>query len=186
MYDVVISYQNEVEGKAEKINDYLRAEGINVFFASANQQDMVSEKLHVKLYDVYKNQSLLKLLLVSPMYFKSEWTLLEKRMALESCKNDYKRLVIVNYTGKDLPDDLSSFVYIDGEKYAEDQVAAFITERVKSLSEKSGSGQSGSHEEVSGKEEAVSWNNYNHINNGFQVGNNSTVQNINIKMNTKE
>ena len=186
MYDVVISYQNEVVEKAEKIYDYLRAEGFHVFFAPKLQQDIVSQKLHAKLYDVYKNQSYLKLLLVSPKYFESEWTLLEERMALESSKNDYKRLVIVNYTGKDLPDDLSSFVYIDGEKYMEDQIAAFINERIRSLSEKSGSEQPDYHTEAPRKEQTVTWNNYNHINNGFQVGDNSTVQNVNIKMNTKE
>lgn len=182
MYDVVISYQNEVKEKAEKICDYLRAERLKVFFAPTNQQDIVSEKLHVKLYDIYKNQSYLKLLLVSPMYFKSKWTLLEKRVALESSKNDYRRLVIVNYTGKDLPDDLSSFVYIDGEKYTEDQVAAFISERIRTLLEKSGSEPSGFHKETHMKEATVSWNMNENINTGVQIGKNSTVQNVNINI----
>lgn len=169
MYDVVISYQNEKFTEAKKIYDYLKVEGLNVFFAPENQQEMVSEKLHTKLYDLYKNQSYLKLLLVSPQYLTSEWTQLEKRMALESTKNDNKRLVIVNYTGENLLDELSVFTYIDGEDKTEDQIAAFVIERLRDSNRLSNQKQNMQSE----KQITSSW-----VNNGIAIGNNASIGEI--------
>ncbi len=181
MYDVVISYHSEIEGIAKKIYDYLCADGLDVFFAPEFQQEMVSEKLHAKLYDVYKNQSYLKLLLVSPKYDKSEWTLLEKRMALESTKNDAKRLVVVNYTGEELMGDLCSLVYIDGKKYREDQIAAFVKERIQSQRKESNSGRPDFQSSEQGKGQTESSHVINYINKGLSLGNNATIGNIYFK-----
>lgn len=137
MYDVAISYQNEKYKEAEKIYYFLKSEGWNVFFAPEKQQEMVSERLDVKLYNLYKNQSYLKLLLVSQQYLTSEWTQLEKRMALDSIKEDNKRLVIVNYTKENLSEELSEFIYIDGMDKTEDQIAAFVNERLRNLNRQS-------------------------------------------------
>jgi len=137
MYDVAISYHNEKYKEAKKIYHFLESEGWNVFFAPEKQQEMISEKLDVKLYNLYKNQSYLKLLLVSQQYSISEWTQLEKRMALESTKEDNKRLVIVNYTKENLSEELSEFIYINGMNKTEDQIAVFVSERLKNLNRQS-------------------------------------------------
>ncbi len=181
MYDVVISYHSEIEDIARKLYDFLRAEELDVFFAPEFQQEMVSEKLHAKLYDVYKNQSYLKLLLISPKYDQSEWTQLEKRMALESVKHDAKRLVIVNYIGGELTGELSPLVYIDGKKYTEDQIAAFVKERIQSQRGESGRGQSDYQSSAQGKEQGEATHVTNMINNGISFGNNATIGNINIR-----
>ena len=41
----------------------------------------MSEKLNEILYDIYKNQSLIRLLLISDAYLSSEWTQLEMRVS---------------------------------------------------------------------------------------------------------
>lgn len=169
MYDVAISYQNEKYKEAKKIYYFLKSEGWNVFFAPENQQEMVSEKLDVKLYNLYKNQSYLKLLLVSKRYLTSEWTQLEKRMALDSTKEDNKRLVIVNYTKENLSEELSEFIYINGMDKTEDQIAAFINERLKSLNR-----QPGLEPNTQYKSQVTSsW-----VNNGIHFGDNAKIGDI--------
>lgn len=134
-YDVAISYQSEMEKKAQKITDYLKTEGINVFFAPEQQLDMISEKLHKALYNIYRNQSFLRLLLVSDSYLSSEWTLLEKRVSESQSESDKKRRIVVDYTEtKSLPPDLKELVYIDGKCKYEDQIAVFTAEYFRKLS----------------------------------------------------
>lgn len=169
MYDVAISYQNEKFTSAKKINNFLKAEGLKVFFAPENQQEIISENLHTKLYNLYKNQSYLKLLLVSSRYLTSEWTQLEKRMALESTRENNKRLIIVNYTGKNLPEELSEFAYIDGRDKTEDQIAAFVSERLKNLK-----GQPDLRTYTQNRSQATSsW-----VNNGINIGGHATIGDI--------
>lgn len=131
-YDVAISYKSEIENKASKIADYLIADGWKVFFAPVEQQELLSEKIHQKLYDIYKNKSLMKVLLISNSYLTGEWTSLEKRVSLESTKEERKRLLIVNYAGEiTLPGELQPLQYLDGQKLQEDEIASVITERLK-------------------------------------------------------
>lgn len=93
----------------------------------------MSEKLHKKLYEIYKNESLLKILLIDDAYLMGEWTQLEKRVSLESTKHDRKRLLIVNYMGDVLPDELNSLVFLDGTRMHEDEIAAIATERLEQM-----------------------------------------------------
>lgn len=130
-YDVAISYKSELEQTAARINDFLVEDGWEVFFAPERQQELLSEKIHQMLYGIYKNKSLMKVLLVSDNYLTGDWTALEQRVSLQSKKEDRKRLLIVNYTDLlVLPGELKSLQYLDGRKYTEDQIAALVTERM--------------------------------------------------------
>lgn len=103
-----------------------------MFFAPARQQELLSEKIHQMLYGIYKNKSLMKVLLISESYLAGDWTDLEKRVSLQSTERDRKRLLIVNYTAQlVLPGKLQSLQYLDGRKYSEDEIAALITERMR-------------------------------------------------------
>lgn len=131
-FDIAISYKSEIEEKASKIHDFLAEDGWEVFFAPDRQQELLAEKIHQMLYGIYKNKSLMKVLLISESYLEGEWTGLEKRVSLESTKEDRKRLVIVNYTNHViLPGEIGELQYLDGHKLKEDEIAAFITERLK-------------------------------------------------------
>lgn len=131
-YDIAVSYQSEMEKTAERIYDYLVKDGWNVFYSPARQQEVLSEKIHQILYDVYKNKSYLKVLLISETYLEGEWTSLEKRVSLESTKEDRKRLLIVNYIDRNLlPEELRTLICLDGRKMKEDEIASLITRRLK-------------------------------------------------------
>lgn len=174
-YDVAISYQGKLEEKASKIADFLQMEELSVFFAPMKQREMLSEKLHQVLYDTYKNQSLLKVLLITEEYLQGEWTSLEMRVSMKSAEGEKRRLLIINYIGDDLPDNLKAFVYLDGQKLHEDEIAYAISQRVNDLKgkEKELTGEKGAKEK-----EGVSVR----INNsGFIAGNGATFHGNYIK-----
>ncbi|MDE7417944.1 MAG: toll/interleukin-1 receptor domain-containing protein [Lachnospiraceae bacterium] len=130
-YDIAISYKSEMEKTAEKIHDYLIKDGWSVFYSPAKQQEVLSEKIHQMLYGVFKNESYLKVLLISETYLEGEWTSLEKRVSLESTKEDRKRLLVVSYIDRNLlPEDLQTLLCLDGRRMKEDEIASLITERL--------------------------------------------------------
>ena len=59
----------------------------------------------------------MKVLMVTKEYLQGEWTSLEMRMSLNSTDGDRRRLIIINYMGEALPDELKVFVYLDGNKW---------------------------------------------------------------------
>lgn len=151
-YDIAISYKSELEEKAARINDFLVEDGWKVFFAPEQQQELLSEKIHQMLYGIYKNKSLMKVLLISDNYLTGDWTALEQRVSLQSTKEDRKRLLIVNYTDLlILPGELRSLQYLDGRKYTEDQIAALVTERMRDFVLKRTQGMSLEKQEGAGK-----------------------------------
>ncbi len=179
VYDIAISYQSELVGTAEKIKGYLEKDNKKVFFAPDRQQELVSEQLRQELYNIYKNESLLKLLLISERYLSSEWTQIEQRMALESTKDDRKRLVLVNYTERPvLPGKLRDLVYIDGKSKTEDEVAAFVTERIDTYLDKNPETNEkkkcNSDRETGYRQNTQFFN----VNNGIQTGDNAHFGNI--------
>lgn len=182
-YDVAISYKSEIEAKAAKINDYLTEEGLNVFFAPARQQEMLSEKIHQMLYGVYKNQSLMKVLLISESYLDGEWTALEKRVSLESTKEDRKRLLIVNYTDQIiLPGDLKDLQYMDGRALQEDKVASLVTERIHKFLRKNAKGEREKEikEEFTGEKRSAVKKVIIHNKGGIVAGDNAHFGNIQL------
>lgn len=179
-YDIAISYQSELEEKASKIADFLQAEQLNVFFAPMKQREMYSEKLHQVLYDVYKNQSFIKVLLVTKEYLEGEWTSLEMRMSMKSTEGERKRLLIINYMGNNLPEELKVFVYLDGQKLHEDEIASVIAQRISDLKnneERANEKESKENKENKEKSrESVQINNYG----GITTGNGATISGVYI------
>ncbi len=179
-YDVAISYQNEIEDKAAKIAGCLCKENLQVFFAPERQLEILSENLYEVLYDTYKNQSLIRLLLVSDLYLTSEWTQLEKRVSQAEKTSDMKRRIVVDYTtNQELPKDLKQLVYIDGNKLYEDEIASLVSRRVKDLKNEDGERREPEKEILI--QNKIIQNNYGTINNKtVNIGNNVHLGDINF------
>lgn len=166
-YDVALSFSYEKEKEVGKISDYLEAAGLQVFFYKNRQRELLSHDLDKKTYEIYHEQSLVKVLFISELYEEREYTQLEKRLSLDSTKTQREHLIIVNYLGNRIKSEFGSVVYIDGNKEKLDEIAMQVQQRVLDI--KSGV--------VEQKE--VCGNNYTVVNNkGFIVGNNASFRNI--------
>lgn len=131
-YDIAISYESEKEKFVQEVVDYLKGEKWQIFFAPYMKEELLSENLKSKLFQVYQNESLLKVLFVTKEYLKSEYTQLEARRSLSSVKDEPRRLIVVNFLGTKLPEVLKPYVYLEGDGCA-DEFAFLISNRVKEL-----------------------------------------------------
>lgn len=131
-YDVAISYETQSESKVQEIVDLLRMEKWKIFFAPYCQKEMISQNLKGKLIQIYQNESLLKVLFITEEYLKRENTQLEMRSSLRSALDQEGRLIIVNYIGDRLPENLKKYVYVDGNRNA-DEIFDPISSRLKEL-----------------------------------------------------
>lgn len=131
-YDIALSYQSKSEKLVQAVSNYLKSEGWNVFFAPNNKKELLSENLNSKLFQVYQNESLVKVLFITKEYLNSEYTQLELRRSLSSSQDNERRLIVVNFIGESIPEELKPYVYLEGTG-CEDEIAFQISERVKEL-----------------------------------------------------
>lgn len=132
-YDVALSFASKQEKFVEKVKFYLEAEGLEVFFFPNEQKHLMSQNPYECIYRVFQKESFVKVLFVTKEYQTSKWTQLEKRCAIRSTSDNPKRLIIVNFMQKNLDEELSKYIYIDGKRIYEDEIAAYIAERIREL-----------------------------------------------------
>lgn len=131
-YDAALSYESESQDFVREISDILTAEGWNVFFALDRRKELLSKNLKSELYQIYQNDSLVKVLFITDKYLQSQYTMLEKRRSLSSVRENAERLIVVNFIGENLPKELKPFVYLEGNNFPDD-IAFWISERIKEL-----------------------------------------------------
>lgn len=136
-YDVAVSYDSHCKDLVKEIVLYLQSEKFEVFFDEDKRLELLSENLKAKLYQIYQNESLIKVLFITDEYLKNEFTLLEARRSLISAKENHRRLIIINFIGKELPTPYNNFAYLDG-KLPADEIAYIIGERIRELKRRGG------------------------------------------------
>lgn len=131
-YDVALSYQSESQEFVRDVSVFLTADGWNVYFDLDRKEEMLSQNLKSKLYQIYQNESLLDVLFVTDKYLQSQYTMLEERRALCCARKNAKRVIVVNFMGERLPKELKEFVYLEGSDPS-DEIAYRIGERIREL-----------------------------------------------------
>lgn len=182
-YDVALSYESASRDLVRSVAGYLKSESWRVFFAEEEQEEMLSEPLRERLYQIYQRDSLVKVLFVTEKYLQSEYTMLEKRCSLRSTKNHVRRLIVVNFIGKGLPEDLRNFVYLDGNSFA-DEIASFVGRRVAECRDQDAADTerpTGPKKEEDARVQVTSVN----INKGYQFRDHTTIKGGNFEINSK-
>lgn len=182
-YDVAISYESHSRDLVAKITDFLKSEKWEVYLDVDRQQEMVSENLESSLYQIYQNESLVKVLFVTERYLKSKYTLLEARRSFDSTRQEPRRLIVVNFVDE-LPQPYKSYVYLSGDLQA-DEIAAFIGRRIRELKvyeKEDAENENESSSRNTCKEAAeVNVNIVNNNNNGVIIGGQSSIGDINLR-----
>lgn len=129
-YDVALSFSDEKKREVGKIANYLEAAGLQVFFYKNRQQELISHDLDKKTYEIYHEQSLVKVLFLTERYGERIYTQLEKRLSIDSTKMQRERLIIVNYLGNKIEAEFGKVIYIDGNNEKTDEIAMRIQQRV--------------------------------------------------------
>lgn len=179
-YDVALSYESEKQDFVKEVSDFLTGAGRNVYFALDRKTEMLSHNLKSKLYQIYQNESLLDVLFVTEKYLQGQYTMLEERRALSCARENERRLIVVNFIGERLPDELKRFVYLEGSDSSDD-VASWINERIDELKTTVLS-QSDTGKAEEEKQTVVGSTQRNvEINTGIKFGDNANLKNVNFK-----
>lgn len=133
-YDAAVSYDSHSRELVRKVVAYLKSDKHEVFFDLDKKSELLSEPLEPKLYQIYQNESLVNILFVTDAYLKNKYTLLEARRSFISAEQNCRKLIIVNFLGKDLPEPYNEYAYLDGSLPA-DEIAYMIDKRIKELKE---------------------------------------------------
>ncbi len=177
-YDAALSYESESYDFVKKIANYLDSDGWKIFFAPDKKQELLSENLNSKLYQIYQNESLVKVLFVTEKYLHSQYTMLEARRSLSSARNNERRLIVVNFIEEKLPDELKPFVYMEGDM-AEDDIAFLVSDRIAELKKDDHHDE----QEKCRKEVKIEINNLNFSKNnkGIQSGDSANLNHIYLR-----
>lgn len=183
-YDVALSYESASRDLVRRVAGYLRSESWRVFFAEDEQQEMLSEPLREKLYQIYEYDSLVKVLFVTDKYLQSEYTMLEKRCSLRSTRNSVRRLIVVNFLGKKIPEDLRDYVYLGGNTYA-DEIASFIGRRIAECRDQVTADIGRPTAQEADDSDTPQTGGVNIVNNGNFFGNNANLKNVKFEKDSK-
>lgn len=133
-YDIAISYEYGKSDYVDEVYRYLSIENINIFYDKQCQNIMISTDLKAKLRQIYRKLSDICVLFVTDQYLLKENTCLEARAAMSNTRDDRRRLIVVNFTGRTKIDLLpSDIVYIDGRNKKSDEIADIILTRFESM-----------------------------------------------------
>ena len=175
-YDIAISYESNNRKYVKEVVEYLKSDGFTVFFDEDKKMELLSENLKTKLYQIYQNESLIKVLFVTEEYMKRPYTQLESRAALRSIKDNHRRLVVINFMDAHIPEEFKDYVYLKGDS-STDEIAYLISERVKEFKE--------CNQESEAKQESTfrGFQNINIVetNQGIIAGNNVQLNHIHFK-----
>lgn len=174
-FDVALSYEGKAEKFVQEVADYLIGEKWNVFFAPYYKKELLSENLKSELYQIYEKKSLIKVLFITERYLQSEFTRLEARRAVKSAEQDTRRLIVVNFIGKNLPEHLKKYVYLD-YNVSTDEIADLVSGRVQELK----GADSTSEKALSNRAPQGGIFNYVENNNGAVMGNYAHISNLTI------
>lgn len=180
-YDVALSYESESQNFVQEVFAILAKEKWNIFFAPDRKKELLSQNLKSELYQIYQNESLVKVLFVTDKYMQSQYTMLEKRRSLSSARENERRLIVVNFIGERLPEELEPFVYLEGDNFPDD-IAFWISERIKEL-KAAESSQNDIEDKRNEKKSIAEGTQINVVTNdgGIIFGNNADLNNVSFK-----
>lgn len=181
-YDAALSYESASEDFVREVAGFLEEDGWNIFFAPQRKRELLSENLRRELYRIYHKESLVKALFVTDRYLESPYTMLEARRSLCSAGDNPRRLIVVNFIGARLPQELAPFVYLEGTDFS-DRIASLISGRIAELKGQQEQKADGQRQDGEKEDGVVGTCNYHVItgNTGIVIGNNAKINHVNFK-----
>ena len=132
-FDVAFSFPGEIREYVESIASELeRLLGPNTYFYDNNYKAQLARpRLDILLQNIYMNRSKLIVVFLCQKYDEKEWCGVEFRAILEIIKQKHdNKIMFVKMDDGKVEGVFSTDGYVDGRKYAPDEIAYFIKERV--------------------------------------------------------
>ena len=132
-YDLAISFAGAQRVIAEEISVFLRDEGISVFYDEFVPDELWGADLPEHLYKVYSEQARFCLMLVSKEYVEREWTVWEKRAAIDRLLRERGKTYVLplRCDEAEVPSVLARIGGLDLTRRSLDEVKALLLKKLR-------------------------------------------------------
>jgi RES domain-containing protein len=131
IYDVALSFAGEDRPYVRQIADFLRSNGIRVFFDEYERANLLGKELISFLEDIYKNKARFVIVFASKSYLLKDWTNHELRSALNrafSFKHEY--VLPIKLDNTKLPGLHDSIGYLSTTDFSLQAVCEILLEKL--------------------------------------------------------
>lgn len=131
-FDVAFSFAGEDRHYVEQVRAALGRSGLTVFYDQDYQVPLWGCNLTETLHDIYSNRASAVVMFISEAYEKKEWTVFEKRSALERALNEKGPYILpARLDQTTLPGLHGTISYIDISKLAAENFAVLVEQKIK-------------------------------------------------------
>jgi len=128
-YEVALSFAGEERIYVEKVAEYLKKNGVKVFYDEDQEEEAKSWGVDLTeyLYRIYAKEARYCVMFISKKYAEKVWTRHEKRSALERAIKEKQEYVLpARYDDTEIQGLPSTFKYIDLRKKTPEQVGSLV------------------------------------------------------------
>jgi len=130
VYDIALSFAGSDRAYVHQVAEVLTAKGLRVFLDSAEQAALLGTYLTETLPSVYRDQAAVVVMFISADYANSDWTVLERRSALERAVAERREYILpARFDATELPGILSSLVWIPLARLAPTKFAEILHQK---------------------------------------------------------
>ena len=130
-YDVGLSFAGEDRHYVSQVADFLRQEGIKVFYDEFEQVNLWGKDLYQYLCDIYKNKCKYTIIFISKAYAEKRWTKHElKSSQTRAFKENIEYILPVRFDDTNLPGLNETIGYLNGNDISPKKLAQFTIAKV--------------------------------------------------------
>ncbi len=133
-YDIALSFAGSERAYVHQVAGALKELGLRVFYDSDEQVALYGNYLTEVLPAVYGEQAALVAMFISAEYARRDWTIAERRAALERAARERREYILpARFDDTALPGVLSSLVHVDLHGYTPGKFAELLHAKWASL-----------------------------------------------------
>ena len=129
-YDVVISYAGEDREHAKELVRALQQQSIRVFYDQQAIDRIAGEPLPQKLRDIYENQGLYCVVLLSEHYKNKQWTMQELKAALARLVRTQAYVLPILLDDTEVPRELSNIAFLTWRTHDAEKITDVILKKL--------------------------------------------------------
>jgi hypothetical protein len=129
-YDVAISYASSNRAQAAELAKKFRSKGLRVFYDKDQIPDLIGKNLLDQLWRIYRDKSLLCVILGSQSYNNSVFAQHERQAAQDRNLINPGYIALVKIENTEINYFPSTFQYLDWNEYGSEKIAELVIEKI--------------------------------------------------------
>ena len=130
-YDIALSFAGEDRSYVSKVADFLKAQGLSVFYDEGDRVNLWGKDLYDHLIKVYRDEAEYVVMFVSAHYKEKVWCTHERRAAQTRALQERREYILpARFDDTQLEGLNETIVYLDLKKLSSRELAVLICEKI--------------------------------------------------------